>query len=266
MGKELVTIQNQPKIPIAWEYEKSVKKVKATVYKWKTLTIELANELYIAREILSNPGARTDLKKEQTWTKYCEEIGSEIHTVNNWLRRWFFQPLKKSSEVIPLPEGKYRVIYADPAWQFDNAGFEQSAEKQYPTMSTEEICNLKIQEKIGKEAVLFLWATNAMLEDALEVTKAWGFQYKTNLVWIKTKGPSIGWFTKSRHELLLIATKGEGMHPKEKPQSWFKGEVTKHSKKPEHIYQLIEQMYDGPYLEMFARQTRKGWSSWGNEI
>ena len=164
----------------------------------------------------------------------------------------------------PLPEGEFRVIYADPPWQFDNSGFDQSAASHYSTMSTEDICKLEIPA--GDHSVLLMWATNAMLEDALEVIKAWGFNYKTNMVWIKDKGPSIGWFITSRHEHLLIATRGEGMHPDYKPLSVITGEVTKHSKKPNSVYELIERMYEGPYLELFARNKRDGWESWGNEI
>tara|TARA_Y100000310_G_scaffold69685_1_gene65236 strand:- start:1540 stop:2430 length:891 start_codon:yes stop_codon:yes gene_type:complete len=175
---------------------------------------------------------------------------------------------KTKEKPIELPKGKYQVIYADPPWQFNNEGFAQSAEQKYPTMSIKEICDIPIKEKIGEKAVLFLWVTNAFLEEGLSVCKEWGFNYKTNMVWIKKKGPTIGWFTKSRHELLFIATKGEGMHPKEKFNSWFESKVTKHSKKPEIIYEMIKKMYKGPYLELFARsiQKRKGWTYWGNEM
>jgi len=105
---------------------------------------------------------------------------------------------KSKLKAQPLPTGKYRVIYADPPWEFSNAGFNESAESHYPTMPTSKICLLPIQKLTTKETVLFLWATNAMLEDALRVCKAWGFNYKSNFVWIKDKAPSIGWFTKSK--------------------------------------------------------------------
>jgi len=166
----------------------------------------------------------------------------------------------------PLPDKKFRVIYADPPWQFANSGFSESAETHYPTMPTDEICLMPIETLCTKQTVLFIWATNAMLEDALRVIKEWGFKYKSNLVWIKDKGPSIGWFVQSRHELLLIATREENMHPNKKPLSWFKAEVSKHSKKPEVVYKTIETMYEGPYIELFARNTTKGWDNYGNEI
>lgn len=166
----------------------------------------------------------------------------------------------------PLPNGKYRVIYADPPWQFNNSGFSQSAKSHYPTMPVEKICQLPIQKLTVGNSVLFLWATNAMLQEALQVCKAWGFNYKSNFVWIKNRGPSIGWFVESRHEILLIATKGTGTHPKRKFPSWFMSSTSKHSQKPDKVYEMIEKMYSGPYIELFARQERKEWKNYGNEI
>lgn len=165
-----------------------------------------------------------------------------------------------------LPQGKYFVLYADPPWQYQNIGFDESAEQQYPTLSVEEICGLPIHNLITNQAILFLWVTNAFINEGLKVCEAWEFIYKTNFVWIKNSGPSIGWFTKSRHELLFIATKGEGLHPSEKFISWFESKARKHSQKPDIVYEIIEKMYPGPYMELFARQKRKGWDSWGNEV
>ncbi|MEE8494404.1 MAG: MT-A70 family methyltransferase, partial [Nitrospirales bacterium] len=163
--------------------------------------------------------------------------------------------------------GKFFVIYADPPWAFDNSGFEQSAESQYPTMTTDELCNhCDIAELVGEQGVLFLWVPNSMIGDGLKVCEAWGLEYKTNRTWIKDRSPGIGWYVKSKHETLLIATRGQGVFPKEKPDSWFKAEVQGHSRKPDCVYTDIEAMYPGPYIELFARRPRNGWTSWGNEI
>jgi len=164
----------------------------------------------------------------------------------------------------PMPDGKYGVIYADPPWQFDNTGFDQSAAAHYSTMTTVEIAQLPMPDA----KILFLWSTSAMLEDSLFVMKEWGFDYKTNMVWTKDKGPSIGWYLQTKHELLLLGTnpKYERLHPEYKPYSIIEGKVTRHSAKPVAVYGIIEKMYDGPYLEMFAREKREGWEVWGNEI
>lgn len=166
----------------------------------------------------------------------------------------------------PLPKNIFNVIYADPPWQFANAGLSESADSYYKTMPTEEICNMNVKSLCCGNTVLFLWATNAMLEDALEVIKRWGFKYKSNIVWVKDKGPSIGWFVKSKHELLLIATRENNNHPKQKPSSWINLKPSKHSKKPDFFNDLIMSMYDGPYLELFARNKKDKWEAWGNEI
>jgi len=166
-----------------------------------------------------------------------------------------------------LPPKKYNVIYADPPWPFRVSYFRQSAGKNYPVMSIEEICALPIQELTTERAILFLWTTNTFISEALAVCGAWGFEYKTNFAWCKNSGPSIGWFALGRHELLFIATKGENVHPKEKFPSWFEAKVEgKHSRKPEVAYSRIEAMYPGPYIELFAREKREKWDNWGSEV
>jgi len=165
-----------------------------------------------------------------------------------------------------LPQGKYQVIYADPPWQYDNSGFTNSAESQYPTMKTADICKLQISDLSDETSILFLWATNPLLLDALRVMKAWGFEYKTNIAWIKDRGRGYSWYVKSKHELLLVGTKKETPHPATKPDSCFeadRGDV--HSRKPEIAYEIIESMYPGKKIELFARINRDGWDSWGNE-
>ena len=171
----------------------------------------------------------------------------------------------------PLPEGKFDVVYADPAWEYSNSGFSMSAEKQYPTMSTDKIENLtdnngnKVQNIIAENAVLLMWVTNPLLEDGMRVLKSWGFDYKTNMVWTKTNATG-GFYVLGKHELLLIGVKGKKMLPDKMFESIILGKNLVHSKKPE-MYNQIEQMYPNrKYVELFARNNREGWKSWGNEI
>lgn len=167
----------------------------------------------------------------------------------------------------PLPVGKYRVLYADPPWQYDNSGLDQSAAAHYPTMAVGAICALPIGDLCTDESVLFLWATSPLLPEALQVLAAWGFIYKACMVWYKDRAPGLGWFLKTNHELLLIGVCQKTPHPKEKPYSIQSAEVGKHSEKPKLFYDLIESMYDGPYYELFIRGIpRKGWEGWGNEL
>ena len=270
VGNQEIGELEPPAIPDDWDYSKSVVKATRLLTSWKSLTLDMVQELYIAREILSSQGARTDLGTiVPKWNDYCEAIGVEKRTANRWLNRFYpSQAALEPAEEIPLPAGRFNVVYADPPWQFDNSGMEESAKSHYPTLSTDELCVMPVHDFCVPETVLFMWATNAMLKDALEVVYAWGFSYKTNIAWVKNKGPSIGWFVKSRHELLLVATCEANTHPNEKPQSWFEASVSKHSRKPALVYELIESMYDGPYLELFARnpEQRNDWSFWGNEV
>lgn len=184
------------------------------------------------------------------------------HAATKKLRQRQYETMPKPE----LPKGKYRVIYADPPWQYDNSGLAQSAARHYLTMSQEELCALPTGELAYERSVLFLWATSPLLPEALEVMEAWGFKYKASRVWIKNKSPGIGWFIKTRHEFLLIGVRGNGMHPSQKLDSIFECPVTRHSEKPQKIYEDIESSYEGPYIELFARNKREGWETWGDEI
>lgn len=166
-----------------------------------------------------------------------------------------------------FPQDKYAVILADPPWQYANSGLAESAESHYRTMPLDEICALAVNSLATERSVLFLWSPNPLVPDALKVLEAWGFIYKTYMAWIKDRGPSIGWFLKSKHETLLIGTRKETPHPLEKPDSYFKAKREGiHSRKPKVAYEIIESMYPGPRIELFARQMRKGWAAWGLEL
>lgn len=204
------------------------------------------------------------------WLKRAEE--------NNWSTRTLELEINKAKRLqLALPEGIYDIIYADPPWQYSNVLPQWgAAETHYRTMSIEELCNIKIPA--ADNAALFLWVTNPFLRDAFQVIDAWGFEYKTNLVWVKDKlkKPGSGFWIRGRHELLFICGKGSflpdqtGKHPIgsviEEPIV-LNDPVQEHSKKPESVYELIEYLYPGGrYLELFARNNHKHWTSWGNEI
>jgi N6-adenosine-specific RNA methylase IME4 len=177
---------------------------------------------------------------------------------------------KSLKETAKLPESKFQVLYCDPPWQYNNSGLNGSADSKYNTMSIEELCNMPIKENTEENAVCFMWCTNPLLEDGLKLLKAWGFEYKTNMVWIKEKSNygKLGFYVFGQHELLLIGIKGSMLPIGEKPKSVIQGENKIHSKKPEIVYEIIESMYpDLKYLELFARnEKRKNWVKWGNEV
>ena len=169
----------------------------------------------------------------------------------------------------PLPQDKYSVAICDCPWQYDfTATNNRAIENHYPTLPTDEICALPIQEVFPKDnARLFFWATAPKLPDALRVLHAWGFEYKTHMVWVKEK-PGMGYHTRGEHELLLIATKGD--MPAPLPELLLPSVMTEarreHSKKPEWAYRMIETQYPNtPKIELFAREKRPGWLAWGTK-
>lgn len=175
--------------------------------------------------------------------------------------------------VAALPEGKHRVIYADPPWQYNDAraldGYEGSAaEGHYPTMSKSELSALDVRKLAADDAVLFCWATFPLLPDALEVVNAWGFKYKTAIVWDKQRA-NLGHYHNASAELLLICTRGActpdaDMRPDQVQSIERTG---RHSEKPEHFRSVIDFMYQhGPRIELFRRgEAPDGWKVWGNE-
>jgi N6-adenosine-specific RNA methylase IME4 len=174
-----------------------------------------------------------------------------------------------------LPPGPYRVIYADPPWQYKNDSYEYygHAACKYPTLSIEALCQLPVKAIAAKNAVLFLWVTSPLLLEAAPVVKAWGFSYKTSIVWDKER-PNFGYYVGVQHEFLWICTRGVcrpniSMLPSSvrRIPSVKRIPRTQHSAKPDDFRQLIDMLYtEGKRLELFARSETDGWDSWGNDV
>jgi len=165
------------------------------------------------------------------------------------------------------PEGKYRIVYADPPWSYGNTMPDATTEPRdhYPVMELEKICEIPVKDWTEENAVLFLWATSPILEEAFDVIAAWGFEYKASFVWDKIKH-NMGHYNSVRHELLLVCTRGSCQPDKmqlfDSVQSIERG---KHSQKPVEFYDIIETLYThGRKLEMFARTQRDGWDVYGH--
>lgn len=191
------------------------------------------------------------------------------------------QKMKREAEpkTVELPAGQFNVIYSDVPWKYDNSIESWGpASLHYQSLPVEQIAyyqdphGVRVQDKFASDSVLFLWVTNPFVRDAFEVVDAWGFSYKTNIVWVKTElqRPGSGFYVRGRHELLFICTKGSFVPDqtgKEPIGSVVEAPIQEHSQKPDVVYEIIERMYpEGKYLELFARKERHGWTSWGNEI
>lgn len=173
---------------------------------------------------------------------------------------------------------KYRTILADPPWRFQNRTGKVAPEhrrlNRYETMELDEIKALPVSGITDEKAHLYLWVPNALLPDGLEVMKAWGFTYKTNIIWEKVRkdgapdGRGVGFYFRNVTEMLLFGVKGEGnrtLAPARSQVNLLRTQKREHSRKPDEFYPLIEACSPGPYIELFARGTRDDWTVWGNQ-
>jgi len=195
---------------------------------------------------------------------------------------WTETPINELKPVVDLATyaggRKFAAILADPPWRFQNSTGKVAPEHKrlarYPTMSLAEICALPVQDVSADTAHLYLWVPNALLPEGLEVMKAWGFQYKSNLIWHKIRkdggsdGRGVGFYFRNVTEVLLFGVRGKNartLQPGRSQVNMLQTRKREHSRKPDEQYDLIEACSPGPYLEMFARGERKKWTVWGNQ-
>ena len=173
---------------------------------------------------------------------------------------------------------RFQTILADPPWQFQNRTGKMAPEhkrlNRYPTMSLDAIKQLPVSQVAQDACHLYLWVPNAMLPDGLDVMRAWGFQYKTNIIWEKVRkdgapdGRGVGFYFRNVTEMLLFGIKGSNfrtLSPARTQVNLIRSRKREHSRKPDEVIQLIESCSPGPYLELFARGERPGWTLWGNQ-
>lgn len=177
-----------------------------------------------------------------------------------------------------LGSRKFGTILIDPPWQFQNRTGKIAPEhkrlSRYGTMTLEEIKTLPVKEAAADVSHLYLWVPNALLPDGLTVMEAWGFRYKSNLVWRKIRkdggsdGRGVGFYFRNVTEILLFGVRGKNartLQPGRTQVNYLESRKREHSRKPDEQYDIIEACSRGPFLELFARGERKGWASWGNQ-
>lgn len=160
---------------------------------------------------------------------------------------------------------KFSTIYADPPWAYGNQGTRAATSNHYSTMSVDDICDLPIKDLKADDAHLHLWTTNAFLFESKRVMEAWGFEYKSMLIWVKPQ-MGLGNYWRVSHEILLFGISGQCPFLDHSYMSWISCERTRHSKKPEQIRSMIEKVSPPDYLELFGREIIEGWTVWGNEV
>jgi len=173
---------------------------------------------------------------------------------------------------------KFSTILADPPWQFQNRTGKMAPEHKrlarYPTLKLQEIKNLPVEAIAEERAHLYLWVPNALLAEGMQVMENWGFKYKTNLIWYKIRkdgGPDrrgVGFYFRNVTEMILFGVRGKNirtLQPGRSQENIISSRKREHSRKPDEQYDLIESCSWGPYLELFSRGTRDGWTTWGNQ-
>ena len=175
-------------------------------------------------------------------------------------------------------KGIYSTILADPPWRFTNRTGKMAPEhrrlSRYSTLKMNDIKEISVSDAAEQNSHLYLWVPNALLPQGLEVMKCWGFQYKTNLIWHKVRkdggpdGRGVGFYFRNTTELVLFGIKGKlrTLAPGRSQVNIIRTRKREHSRKPDELYDIIESCSPGPYLELFARGTRKNWDQWGNEV
>jgi N6-adenosine-specific RNA methylase IME4 len=182
------------------------------------------------------------------------------------------------SQTLPGLHGTFSTILADPPWRFQNRTGKVAPEhrrlRRYRTMTLDEICELPVAAHADNPAHLYLWVPNALLPEGLQVMQAWGFTYKTNIVWYKVRkdggpdGRGVGFYFRNVTELLLFGIRGSlrTLPPGRRQVNLLATRKREHSRKPHEMYDLIESCSPGPCLELFAREKVPGWTAWGDEV
>lgn len=209
-----------------------------------------------------NPTRWLDLAEKEGWTK--EDLRRQI------------QLSRRDSRLIEIgtpafADLRYPIILADPPWRYEHPSIgsvSRAIENHYPTMTLEEICALPISTHVAtSDALLYLWATSPKLAECMKVIEAWGFEYRTDMVWDK-EIIGMGYHARNQHETLLIAKRGQIPPPAAgtQPSSVYRERRGEHSAKPDFYYEMIEAAYPQlPKIELFSRSPRKGWKAWGKE-
>lgn len=176
-----------------------------------------------------------------------------------------------------IKTGNFGTVLADPPWRFTNRTGKVAPEhkrlNRYSTLSLNEIKEIPVFNVVAKQCHLYLWVPNALIPEGLEVMKAWGFKYKTNIIWHKIRkdggpdGRGVGFYFRNTTEVILFGIRGKlrTLQPGRSRVNIIKSRKQEHSRKPDELYEIIENCSSGPYLELFARGGRPGWNVWGNQ-
>lgn len=210
-------------------------------------------------------GARENMNSQRTLFCAADEIagGENVADVSERVREQ--SRVVHDLEELIAEARKFRCIYADPPWAYENGACRGAAAKHYKTMSVEELCRLPIRKLADREAHLHLWTTSSFLFESRRLIDAWGFEFKSSFVWCK---PALGCgnYWRLSHEFLLLGVRGQLRFQDRSLRSWIEATRTNHSTKPDIVRELIERASPGPRLELFSRRTWPGWTVFGKSV
>jgi N6-adenosine-specific RNA methylase IME4 len=173
---------------------------------------------------------------------------------------------KLRAKPIPIIEGRFDVIVSDPPWQYQKRAEDitHRGRNPYPDMDTDAICALPVADRAEDNCVLWLWTTNAFMRDAFRVLDAWGFREKTILTWVKDRMGTGDWL-RGKTEHCILAVRGKPIVQLTNQTTELRAPLREHSRKPDEFYALVDALCPGTKLDMFAREPREGWATWGAE-
>ena len=184
-----------------------------------------------------------------------------------------------SADLLAVAAGRrFGTVLADPPWRFMNRTGKMAPEhrrlSRYGTMTVDDIASLPVGEVAAERSHLYLWVPNALLPDGLSVMAAWGFEYKSNIIWHKVRkdggsdGRGVGFYFRNVTEMILFGVRGKNIRtldPGRRQVNLIASRKREHSRKPDEQYDVIESCSAGPFIELFARGQRDGWTTWGNQ-
>jgi N6-adenosine-specific RNA methylase IME4 len=207
-----------------------------------------------------------------TWVERCEREGwTVVELRQELMRHRKDKPRGAGTTVGDLNDlidrgDTFGTIYADPPWAYDNQATRAATGNHYSTMSVDALCALPIGKLAGEAAHLHMWTTNGFLFEAPRIFSAWGFEFRSTFVWVKTQ-LGIGNYWRNSHEILLTAIRGDAKRFADKNlRSWLECGRGRHSSKPDQVRELLERASPGPRLELFGRRKVDGWTVWGDEV
>ena len=245
---------------------------------------QIARETGIKQPGLSKFMAGGSLKIEtlETLLDYLQvglyETSTTSSVVNETKRRYGEDAIEFGDQLEGLEDKTFSTILIDPPWRFQNRTGKMAPEhrrlNRYETMQLDDIKRMPVAAHSNKPCHLYMWCPNALLPEGLDVMAAWGFKYKTNVVWYKVRkdggpdGRGVGFYFRNVTEMILFGVRGSmrTLDPGRRQVNMISTRKREHSRKPKETYSLIERCSPGPYLEIFAREPAEGWTSWGNEV